>query len=98
MEDRRTAEKKTTEATREAVGRMQENSAKVADGLLDYQAKVLSATQANIDAMFEYAQEAVKARSMPELVELSTKHSRRQLEVMTEQARELAGAAQKLAT
>ena len=35
---------------------------------------------------------------MSELVELSTTHSRRQLEMMGEQAKEIASAAQKLAT
>ena len=55
-------------------------------------------TQANIDAILEYAQEAVQAQSVSELVELSTTHSRRQLEMMGEQAREIASAAQKLAT
>jgi len=35
---------------------------------------------------------------VPELVELSTTHSRRQLEMMAEQAREIASDAQKLAT
>src|SRR6266536_2638250 len=51
----------------------------------------------NIDAIFEYAQEAVQAQSVSELVELSTILSRRQLEMMGEQAREIASAAQKLA-
>jgi Phasin protein len=61
-----------------------------AQGFREYQLKVLSATQANIDAIFEYAQEAVRAQSVSELVELSTTHSRRQLEMIAEQAREIA--------
>jgi hypothetical protein len=98
MDDRKTAEKRVSETAREAAARVQESSSKAAEGFREYQLKVLSATQANIDAIFEYAQEAVQAQSMSELVELSTTHSRRQLEMMAEQAREIASAAQKLAT
>jgi hypothetical protein len=98
MDDKKTAEKKANETAREAAGRVQESSSKAAEGFREYQLKVLSATQANIDAIFEYAQEAVQAQSVSELVELSTTHSRRQLEMMGEQTREIASAAQKLAT
>jgi len=98
MEDRKTAEKRASETAREAAARVQESSSKAAEGFREYQLKVLSATKANIDAIFEYAQDAVHAQSVPELVELSTTHSRRQLEMMAEQAREIASAAQKLAT
>jgi hypothetical protein len=90
MDDRKAADKQVNEMAREA--------AKAADGLRDYQIKILSATQANIDAFFEYAQEVLSARSVPELVELSTTHSRRQLQMMTEQAREIMSAAQKMTT
>jgi hypothetical protein len=98
MDDRKTAEKRVSETAREAAARVQESSSKAAEGFREYQLKVLSATQANIDAIFEYAQEAVQAQSMSELVELSTTHSRRQLEMMAEQASEIASAAQKLTT
>jgi len=98
MDARKTADQKTNEMAREAAERVQESASKAADGLRDYQIKILAATQANIDAFFEYAQEVLNARSVPELVELSTTHSRRQLEMMTEQAREIMSAAQKMAT
>jgi hypothetical protein len=98
MDDKKTAEKRANETAREAAGRVQESSLKAAEGFREYQLKVLSATQANIDAIFEYAQEAVQAQSVSELVELSTTHSRRQLEMIGEQAREIASVAQKLAT
>ena len=62
------------------------------EGLRDYQTKILSAIQANINAMFEYADAVRHARSVPELVDVSTRHSRR----MNERIREITGAAQKL--
>ena len=95
--DDKTVEKKVKEATREATERVEESSAKAAEGLRDCQIKMLSAAQTNMNAMFEYMQEALKARSVPELVDVSTKHSRRQLEMMTEQAKEISGAVQKAA-
>jgi hypothetical protein len=91
-----TVEKKLKQTAREATERVQESSAQAAEGLRDCQAKILSATQANVDAMFEYARKALNAKSVPELVELSTMYSRRQLEMMTEQAKEITDAAQKL--
>ncbi len=97
MDNKKTAEKRVSETAHETAARVQESSSKAAEGFREYQLKVLSATQANIDAIFEYAQEAVQAQSVSELVELSTTHSRRQLEMMGEQAREIASAAQKLA-
>ena len=91
-------EKKVKQTAGQATARAEESSTKAAEGLRDCQAKIIEATQANINAMFEYAQEAFKTKSIPELVELSTTYSRRQLEMMTEQAREITGAAQKMAT
>jgi hypothetical protein len=56
---------------------VQESSSIAADGLRECQARIIAAAQANINAMFDYAQEAIKAKSVPELVELSTTHARR---------------------
>ena len=92
-----TIEKKVKQTAREATERVEAISAKAAEGLRDCQTKILSATQANINAMFEYMHEALHVRSVSELVDLSTKHSRRQFEMMTEQAKEITGAAQKAA-
>ena len=108
MDVRKSAERRTSsaardtatagETAREAADRLQESSSKVAEGFREYQLKVLSAAQANVNAIFEYAQDAVQAQSISELMELSTTHSRRQLESIAQQSREIAGAAQKLAT
>ena len=84
-------------AMSEAGNRMQESASRAVDRLRDYQLKVLSATQANVNAFFDYAQGAVRAKSIPELIELSTAHTRRQYELMTEQSREMAEATQELA-
>jgi hypothetical protein len=93
--DQKTVDRRVKEAAREASERVEESSTKAAEGFRDWQAKILSATQANVNAIFEYAQEALKAKSVPEFLEISTTHSRRQMEMMAEQAREITGAAQK---
>jgi hypothetical protein len=96
--DARSTERKIKDTARGTADRMQESAANTADALRDFQLKVLSAAQANVEAFFEYAQDALKAGSVPELIEVSTAHSRRQLEIVADQAREIASAAQKLAS
>jgi hypothetical protein len=109
MDDRKSAERKAgnaaretaaraAETGREAAGRIQESSSNAAEGFREYQLKVISAAQANVNAIFEYAQDMVQAQSVSELMELSAAHSRRQLEAIAQQSREIASAAQKLAT
>ena len=93
-----TVEKKVKQAAREASQRVEETTTKAAQDLRDCQTTIIEATRANVNAMFDYAQEAITAKSVPELIELSTTHARRQLEMMTEQAREITDAAQKLVT
>jgi hypothetical protein len=109
MDDRKSTERKANnaardtaaraaETAREAAGRVQESSSKAVEDFREYQLKVLSAAQANLNAIFEYAQDAIQAQSISELMELSATHSRRQLETIAQQSREIASAAQKLAT
>ena len=95
---RKTVERKVNDAAREASGRAEASYSNAAHGALEYQRKVLEIAQANVDAAFEYAHELTEVRSIPELVELSTAHARKQFEMMAEQTRELAAAAQKMAS
>ena len=87
---------KPKQTTRETTARVEASANKTAEGLRDCQTMIFAATQANINAMFDYMQEAFSAKSMPELMELSSKHARQQMETMTEQAREIASAVQKV--
>jgi hypothetical protein len=86
------------EHAREAAGRTQESTTRAAEGFRDYQLKLISAAQDHANALFEYAQDVVRAQSITELVEVSTSHTRKQFEMMTEESRELAASAQKIAT
>jgi hypothetical protein len=105
MQERKSAEKRISgtvhdigENTRQAAGRVQESSSRAAEGFREYQLKLVSAMQANTNAISECAQDVLQAQSISELMEISTSHSRRQFEMMAEQTRELASATQKLAT
>ena len=93
-EDRK-PEKKASDAirdlgenARETASRAQQSTARATEGIRDYQLKVVAAAQENANAFFEYAQEAVEARSISDLIELSTAHTRRQVEMMSKQAQE----------
>jgi hypothetical protein len=90
-----TITKKAKETAREATERAEASATKAAEGLRECQTAILAATQANITATFEYMREAFSAKSVPELMEVSTKHAQRQMQMMTEQAREISSAMQK---
>jgi hypothetical protein len=98
--ERRTGEtiRDLGENARETASRVQESTSRAAEGFREYQLKLISAAQANTNAIFEYAHDIVHAQSISDVVEISTAHSRRQLEMMAEQTRELAASAQKIAT
>jgi phasin len=65
-------------------------------GAVDYNLKLFAAVRANVDAAFDFTSELARVTSLSEAVEISTAHARTRLEALTEQTRELAGAAQKL--
>jgi hypothetical protein len=87
--------RKIRETAREATERTEASANKTAEGLRECQIMILAATQANINAMFEYMQEAFSAKSVPELMEVSTRYAQRQMQMITEQAREIGSAMQK---
>jgi hypothetical protein len=64
---------------------------------IEFHQKALAIAQANVDAAFDCARELVGVTSPSEFIEVSTKHTRQQLQVMTQQTRELAELAQRAA-
>jgi hypothetical protein len=85
------------ENAREAAGRAQESTSRAAEGFREYQLKLVAAAQDNANAFFEYAQDALQTESVSDFIELSTEHSRRQIEMISKQTRELAASAQNIA-
>lgn len=89
---------KTKRLAADTAERVQESSSITAEGFHECQLKMFAAAQENMLGMFEYIQDVMKARSFPELFEVATTHSQRQLNRITRQAQEIAGAAQRLAS
>jgi phasin len=67
-------------------------------GATDYSAKLLDMVKANTNATFDFAQELVGAKSLPQAMELWSAHAKKQVETITAQTKELAELTQKIAT
>jgi phasin len=67
-------------------------------GYSDYGIKVIEAARVNTNAAFDFAGELITAKTLSEVIELSSAHARKQFEAFTEQSKELTALAQKVAT
>ena len=85
-------------AAEEATGILEHTYANASKGASDYGLKVIEAARANTNAAFDYATQLMTVKSISEMVELSTAHTRKQFETLTAQSKELATIAQKVAT
>jgi phasin len=65
-------------------------------GAQDYNTKFIEFAQTNTEAAFDFAQKLSSVKSPSDFMELSTEHSRKQFETLTEQTKELAALAQKV--
>ena len=92
------AYEKVKAAAEEATDVLEETYTTASKGANDYNLKVIETARTNTNAAFDYARELVGAKSFAEVVELSTAHARKQFEAFTEQTKELAALAQKVAT
>jgi phasin len=88
---------KMSAATTDATALMKDSYTAAMRRAQDYNVKVMEFAQKNTEAAFEFARELSGVKSPAEFLELSTSHSRKQFETLTEQARELATLAQKAA-
>jgi phasin len=83
-------------ATGQTAGLMKKCYSNAVKGAQDYSNKVVEFTQANTNAAFDFAQRISGVKSPSEFVELSTEHSRQQLETLTNQTTQLAALAQRV--
>jgi len=67
-------------------------------GASDYGMKVIEVARVNTNAAFDFASEMITAKSLSEVIELSSAHARKQFEALTKQSKELGALAQKVAT
>jgi phasin len=67
-------------------------------GASDYGLKVIEAARVNTNAAFDFAGELITAKTLSEVIELSSTHARRQFESMSQQTKELSALVQKVAS
>ena len=85
-------------ATEEASDLIEDSYATASKGAADYGLKLIEASRANTNSMFDYAAQLLTVKSPSEAVELSTAHLRKQFDVLSAQTKELAALAQKVTT
>ena len=83
-------------ATAEATGLIKNSYSTAVKGVQDYNTKFIEFAQTNTEAAFDFAQKLSSVKSPSDFIELSTEHSRKQFETLTEQTKELAALAQKV--
>jgi phasin len=89
---------KMKSAAEEATDVIEDTYATATKGASDYGLKVIEAARENTNAAFDFATQLMTVKSLSEMVELSTAHTRKQFEALTAQSKELAAIAQKVAT
>ena len=87
---------KMSAATAEATAQIKNSYSTAVKGAQDYNAKLIEFAQNNAKAAFEFVQKLSGVKSPSDFFELSTDHSRKQFETLTEQTKELAALAQKV--
>ena len=85
-------------AAEEATSMLETTYANASKGAADYGLKMVEMARTNSNAAFDFAAELLAARTLAQMVEISTAHTRKQIEQATAQAKELASLAQKVAT
>ena len=88
---------KMKSAAEQATDVLEDTYATATKGFSDYGLKVIEAARANANSAFDFAGQLMTAKSLSEVVELSTAHTRKQYEAVTAQSKELAAIAQKAA-
>ena len=86
---------KMSAATAEATALIKDSYSTAVRGAQDYNAKFFEFAQNNTKAAIEFVQKLSGVKSPSDFIELSTDHSRKQFETLTEQTKELAALAQK---
>ena len=85
-------------AAEEATSMLETTYANASKGAADYGLKMVEMARTNTNSAFDFAAELLAARTLAQMVEISTAHTRKQIEQAAAQAKELASLAQKVAT
>jgi phasin len=85
-------------AAEEATDVLETTYSTASKGASDYGLKMIEAARMNTNAAFDFAGELITAKTLSEVMELSSAHVRKQFETFTKQGKELGALAQKVAT
>ena len=87
---------KMSAATTEASALIKNSYSTAVKGAQDYNTKFIEFAQTNTEAALDFVQKLSGVKSPSDFFVLSTEHSRKQFETLTEQTKELAALAQKV--
>ena len=87
---------KVSAATAEATDLIKNSCSMAIKGAQDYNTKFIECAQTNTEEALGFFQKLSGVKSPSDFIELSTDHSRKQFETLSEQAKELAALAQKV--
>jgi phasin len=90
------AYEKMSAASAEATDLIRKSCSTAVDGAQVYNNKLLEFAQTNFKVAFDFAQKLLSVKSPSEFIELSTEHARTQMEILTQQTKELAALGQKV--
>jgi phasin len=85
-------------AAEEATDVLETTYSTASKGASDYGLKVIEAARVNTNAAFDFYGELLTAKSLSDVIELSSAHTRKQFETLAAQTKELSALAQKVAT
>jgi phasin len=84
--------------TEDATDMIESSYSTASKGASDYGLAVIDAARVNTNAAFDFYSQLMTAKSLSEMIELSTAHARTQFEAATAQSKDLTALAQKVAT
>jgi phasin len=85
-------------AAEEATDVLETTYSTATKGASDYGLKVIEVARVNTNSAFDFAGEVMAAKTLSEVVELTSAHARKQFEALTQQSKDLGALAQKVAT
>jgi phasin len=85
-------------AAEEATDVLETTYSTATKGASDYGLKIIELARSNTNAAFDFAGQVMAAKTLSEVVELTSAHARKQFETLSEQSKELGALAQKVAT
>ena len=89
---------KVTAAAEDTTRGMQESFATTVGNVRDFNVKLIGMARQNTEAAFDLAQQLATVEAPSDLAQVWSTHAKKQFEMMTEQAKDLASLGQKLAS